>query len=601
MFAFLFAAQSPYQILAVKIVMAIVGIIMLGVGYYAIRNQRLLISRRQKFFIRLFGVEEITGRWATIGGVVQLLIGVILLAFPIAGPYMGAFTDRSRQTSRYNAFPSSTQRSSGSEAFEAAKAEMEAEMRARFVDSEGEFDPLPPLGNPERPLPSFDAGEDSEFVASTKLFGGGGSPDSEIADLAEAGGVLVGLRATVKTQPPRSLTSITPIYQVDDKYRVGEIQGQAIGKPYETLAKPGHVATGAKLNSRGDMEGLQLRFQPVNDDGSLANESEAYWGNWIGRARRAEEVTFAGPITGLTLSVGDFPYPEIEAIGFAYINTQLKALAEPARTPLPILPEEFEVQSIGSSKAEPDDFLYQAQAPRGGIMVGLQVMMSERGAGRIASMRPIFLTGNKYSMGKLHGAVAGDELLLARDGYAVSGLKMSSFSRGVQLRFSKVLPAGKLNLADSYESAWIGSTGDRVNLDSQGMPVVGFSYVFEEFMERLVNPSIAVAKLEPPVPTKPAHAGTDTNSENAPAGETTADMSESAEALASTKRSIVRTWTSQNGKQVEAELIGFEAATKKFILRRVKDNRVVKIPANAFGEQDRDILKAWWLENREKN
>ncbi|GAB6167454.1 hypothetical protein JCM19992_34540 [Thermostilla marina] len=71
---------------------------------------------------------------------------------------------------------------------------------------------------------------------------------------------------------------------------------------------------------------------------------------------------------------------------------------------------------------------------------------------------------------------ANERTVVAREGYVVAGLEVHAddLVRGVRVTFAKLTPEGKLDLADSYTSDWIGEPSESPEtLGNTGLPVVG--------------------------------------------------------------------------------------------------------------------------------
>jgi hypothetical protein len=125
---------------------------------------------------------------------------------------------------------------------------------------------------------------------------------------------------------------------------------------------------------------------------------------------------------------------------------------------------------------------YRELAADGGILVGLEVGLGGTApAERVAAIRPVYRVAGKTRPGTPAGHFLSDEVtrtvrLVARDGYAVGGLRVAAGRRidGLAVRFYRVEETG-LDSHDAYDSDWVGTTkaDGRDLLDGQGRPAVG--------------------------------------------------------------------------------------------------------------------------------
>lgn len=130
-----------------------------------------------------------------------------------------------------------------------------------------------------------------------------GEPEfTRFEDNAPEGGVLVGLRVFKGERWGGVMQSLQPIYQVDDKYVLGDVLGPGGGEPVELLARPGfavgaiHVKKGLVLNC------IQLVFYRYEEGKLIPGDDNR--SSWCGVNTGSERSVDSRekPIVGLMLS-----------------------------------------------------------------------------------------------------------------------------------------------------------------------------------------------------------------------------------------------------------------------------------------------------------
>lgn len=207
---------------------------------------------------------------------------------------------------------------------------------------------------------------------------------------------------------------------------------------------------------------------------------------------------------------------------------------------------------------------FLAHGPEGSALVGLRVGVTNRAAGEIQSIRPIYQQGDSYFYGERIGAAGGTmETLLARPGYLVGGCRLRGgvALRSVQLLFVKFDPeTGRLDEEDKYPSDNLGSSnGPSEELYSNGWHVVG---LFGRADEGVLGMGLAALK-----------AARDPRA-------------------AKTTKPEVRTWTSSDGKfSVDATFVRQEGGTVELL----KENgESVNVPLERLSDADKT-----WLRDRQ--
>ena len=406
---------------------AIVGLVMIGIGSYGIVHRKAIISRRQMRALRLFGIEEATGKWAVIIGGGQCFAGCLALMIALVGPFIAG-------TLKDDKNPPAARGQAGG--------------------------PQPQAANPLKPVPNSQAGP--VLVA--------GHPRGEqFADVAPAGGLLVGLRVTKGTNYGGALHAIQPVYQVGNRYAFGQRHGKVGGEEHQLLAKPGYAVGAIHARAGLVLNALQLVFYKV--DGLHLDPGDRYESEWVGCDGGAPfHIDVQGaPITGLNGTLDE----DIVSLGIAP-SQRLDAPIPLVTDPPPDLwsePRPGAVLGLALGTAVTD------MAPDGGVLVGVRAFCDPGRARTLRSFQPIYIHKNQYVEGRRLGEGGTIEVLaVARPGFIVTGIEFKGdHVSGMRLTFTKVVPEVESE-EDSYESLWLGYTFDRVEQKSttEGRAAVGF-------------------------------------------------------------------------------------------------------------------------------
>jgi hypothetical protein len=136
--------------------------------------------------------------------------------------------------------------------------------------------PLPPLPAPSVPLPALTYA--SSRVQPSRYLG---SPSgTEFIDVAPRGGILVGLILSKGTNWGGALRAVQPIYQVEDRYELGQRHGLAGGSEVRVLARPGYAVAGLRVRSGLVLDAVQVLF--MRWEGKRLISREAYESDWVG-------------------------------------------------------------------------------------------------------------------------------------------------------------------------------------------------------------------------------------------------------------------------------------------------------------------------------
>jgi hypothetical protein len=242
-------------------------------------------------------------------------------------------------------------------------------------------------------------------------------------------------------------------------------------------AKAGY-AVGAITAKHGlALEGCSLTFMKVVD-GKL-DPKDAYESDWVGYVGTKRPGKLGGdgtPVIGIVGRAGD---RDLNGLGLLFKGQEG---FDPGRPPAAvagkdkIIGVEKEPFILGSIANDPK---FKTVGPTGAILVGVEVRFGKFGATPIArAVRPIYRVNGKEEFGEQFGKdLTGSVTLQAKEGYAVGGVtgRAGWWCNGFSLTFMKVKPDGTLDPKDSYESEWVGSTGNEEvhRVMSDGPPVVG--------------------------------------------------------------------------------------------------------------------------------
>jgi hypothetical protein len=109
-------------------------------------------------------------------------------------------------------------------------------------------------------------------------------------------------------------------------------------------------------------------------------------------------------------------------------------------------------------------------------VVGIRYSLgSWAGQPALRSLEPIFVRATDPA--ETREAPRGEQVLMAREGYAVGGLNVDAgpYVHAVQVVFMRLNADGRLEAADSYTGPWLGNrtTGPVQTLGGTGAPVIG--------------------------------------------------------------------------------------------------------------------------------
>ncbi|MBW3596985.1 MAG: hypothetical protein KY475_06885 [Planctomycetes bacterium] len=536
-------------------VMLLMGLLILGVGIFGIRSQRAILPARLRFLLGLFGVKEVTGSAAVVIGAGQCLAGGLLILGALTGPFWaGSLADDEDPPVAASGAPSPppvrpetpqepSMRPPPDSAFsddpdksgsvdDDARAEADGAVSETAVAAPEQPQVAPqqstvPTEEPaaEKPLPALETAEQPlpriEYSAASLVSGEssrrGGDRDREFEEQAPEGGVLVGLRVALRDPARGPVEGVQAIYQVGDRYALGEWRGEREGPKQQLLAPPGYAVGEIRVRQGLFVDAVQLEYHRVDQQGLDASQPIA--SDWIGGSGGQEKQLAGGRfLVGLQGRVSE----QLTSLGVQYLPVELGAPAEafPAFSY-----DEGRLQSsplLGKEAGQQ----FSDMAPPGALLVGMRLFQGENWGGALQAVQPIYQTQDRYVEGDVFGSPGGEGVLvLAKPGYAVAGVNARSglVVNALQLIFQELQGVTLANHS-AYTSQWIGAEGGSPSqAHGGGYPVVGVFGAYEN--DLLGIGLVAVERLDLKAP-------------------------------ATAERPPMRTWTSADGRfQVQARLI----------------------------------------------
>ena len=184
------------------------------------------------------------------------------------------------------------------------------------------------------------------------------------------------------------------------------------------------------------------------------------------------------------------PQPPVTQESAPSPATQLKPLElTPPTVALPVLAAAANVGANGELRDREPHF--SDHAPEGGWLVGLRVIQSPNWGGAILGIQPIYQVEDKYVPGSMlcgTSEVRGETILLARPGFAVSGLHYHAglVMNSLQLEFREVRRS-QLVAEGAYISEKIGCKGGspKPAMHGKGEPIRGIDGTAKEDLTSL--------------------------------------------------------------------------------------------------------------------
>lgn len=411
---------------------ALIGFVMCGIGLYSIVTQRAVIGRRQKFFLRLFGVEEITGVWAILIGCGQFIAGCIALGVAVIGPFIAGVLADPAPNAAAPAPP-------GPAGFLNPPANA---LPQPGVAAQPNGDPpngAPLNGAPPSGVPRFIAGHEH------------GQP---FRDQAPPGGLLAGLRLAKGENWGGALQAVQPVYQVGTQYQLGSRIGTPGGDEEEVIARTGYAVGAINARAGAVLNAMQLVFYRI--DGKSLNANDRYESAWIGcDGGQLFQLEPKGPITEI---FGTWEQ-DLASFGVQPVSELPEAVPLPTSPPPDLFATPRASKALGLSDGTP----FTDVTPAGGVLVGVRASCDGQPKATVRAIRPLYLSADGYSEGEKHGTGGEFEtVVIARPGFAVGGIEYHRFgdSAGLRLLFVRVNPMG-LDAQESYFSPWLGYPWER--------------------------------------------------------------------------------------------------------------------------------------------
>jgi predicted Zn finger-like uncharacterized protein len=323
--------------------------------------------------------------------------------------------------------------------------------------------PKPELREPEPPKPEPPKPQTFAGSRSGKTF----------ESKAPEGGLLIGMQAThLKLGSSTVVKAIQPLYLVDGRRVPGARCGG--GGQSKTVAKPGYAVGGMRARVGLAVNGVQFVYMRIKN--KQLDPKDAYDSEWLGSNQGGSELTSIGkgqPLVGVFGSHANF----VTGLGFLVMQPASKRAAS--------------APPLGRSKllGSPGNTAFEDAASEGGLLVGAQAEHVDFGRTPILeSLQPIYLVGEGQVRGKRCGYDPGTSRSIAKEGYAVGAIKVSTGLgvNGLQLVYMRT-SGTRLDPQDSYESEVLGGSegGDPITLGGDGRPLAGLQGTYDKMLNGL--------------------------------------------------------------------------------------------------------------------
>lgn len=414
-------------------------------------------------------------------------------------------------------------------------------------------------------------------------------------DRAPEGGVLVGMRFTRNgTRWHDRVVSLQPIYQVGKDYKRGKVFGRRGSYATKLMAEPGMIVGGVRLDLfGGEIKGAQLIYYHFNGKEVTVTSRQA--SETVGdEMHRADiELDLAKPIVGMHGYVEAFDeefedeefhdprftQPDIESLVFEFVDLERLRLDTEKPSPLPLLESPAKLMDHELALADrpsTTSTYYDDMAPDGGMLVGFRVynaISHGRMRTRSAKLQPLYQQDDRYVAGQDvdygQDVQFQTELIRAKPGYAVCGVAFEHNAL-CQVLFAKV-DGQKLDMSDRYVSPRLFEPRDKSKLKawkSPSLPVIGLKVRQSLYIE-------AMSLVTADDGSGGATSLPKLNYQGIPIG----------------IRPIVRVWTSDRGKKVEATLMRFDAADAEVTIKK-EGGREFRLPLAKYSKEDQEFLRS---------
>jgi hypothetical protein len=327
-----------------------------------------------------------------------------------------------------------------------------------------------PLDNPgvNKPVAAADQPRKSDMV--------GFNIGPVFEDAAPEGGLLVGFNIGYGfyiNSNNDTIVSLQPIYRVDEKDKLGKVQGTNTKRVIKELAKPGYAVGAIHAKATLALDGFYITYMKI--DGNRLDPNDAYNSNWLGGPGGNGPTSISGDGRQVVGVIGRNNNKDVISIGLLYgaplaelIPVEEKKKPEPPKIPKC-------ARFIGGW----NDPEFTETPPGGGLLVGFEIAYGGLG-NSIVTIQAVYEVKGKAKdvFGQVHGT---DTKRRARDrakpGYAVGGIKVKGalWVDGFSIIYMKV-DDDKLDPTDTYESAWFGNAAQEEEknlITGEGVQAIG--------------------------------------------------------------------------------------------------------------------------------
>ena len=323
------------------------------------------------------------------------------------------------------------------------------------------------LGKPESPLPRLTMNQNEAMPAGRDDRPG---QDEFLAEPPD-GGWLVGFRLVRGRNWGGAIRSLTPIWQVEDKYELGQLCGSEGGEAQtQVLAKPGYAV--GKIESRAGLvnNAVRLTFYRVKDQ--RLDPDDSYTTQWLGSEGGGEMPAIGGRGEVIVGIGGTYRRDDdvVSIRGLVYLPLPKVEKSLPKSTGTARIGPSTDARHHGSRAGD--------EGPPGSWLVGLRVFQGKSWGGAPLAIQPIYQVEDRYVLGTRLGKEGGElHEWIAPPGYAVGEIwaDQGLVVHRLQLRYQRVV-RGVLDATDSEDSPRLGPQGGEQHcLSSDGKPIVGLN------------------------------------------------------------------------------------------------------------------------------
>jgi hypothetical protein len=298
----------------------------------------------------------------------------------------------------------------------------------------------------------------------------------EFEDTAPEDGLLVGFNIGFGfyiNSNNDTVVSLQPIYRVDDKEKLGKVQGTNTKRAIRELAKPGYAVGAIHAKATLALDGFYITYMKI--DGNRLDPNDSYNSNWLGGPGGNGPTSISSDGRQVVGIIGRNNNKDVIAIGLRYGTP----LAEFVPVEEKNKPEPPKIPKCARFIGGWNDPEFMEIPPAGGLLVGFEIAYGGLG-NSIVTIQAVY--GVKGKAKDVFGLVHGTDTKRrtrdrAKPGYAVGGIKVKGalWVDGFSIIYMKV-DDDKLDPTDTYESAWFGNAAqeeEKNSITGDGVQAIG--------------------------------------------------------------------------------------------------------------------------------